>query len=138
MDLFAATFEDSARAAALWGGLLILLLIILSGLVVRQRRRLRIGYGDGDAPELMAASRAFGNAAEYVPAGMAALVLMALVGAAPWLIHGVGAVFVLGRVIHAWGLSRSVGATRARVSGMILTYVTLLIGAVILLAYAVP
>ena len=138
MNLFDATFEDAARAAALWGGLLILLLIILSGLVVRQRRRLRIGYGDGDAPELMAASRAFGNAAEYVPAGMAALVLMALVGAAPWLIHGVGAVFVLGRVIHAWGLSRSVGATRARVSGMILTYVTLLIGAVILLAYAVP
>lgn len=138
MDLFAATFQDSARAAALWGGLLVLLLITLSGLVVRQRRRLRIGYGDGDAPELMGASRAFGNAAEYVPAGMAALVLMALVGAAPWVIHVTGAVFVLGRAIHAWGLSRSVGATRARVFGMILTYVALLVGAVILLAYAVP
>ena len=138
MDLFSAAFPDSARAAALWGGLLILLLITLSGLVVRQRRRLRIGYGDGDAPELMAASRAFGNAAEYVPAGLAALMLMALVGAAPWVIHVTGGVFVLGRAVHAWGLSRSVGATRARVVGMVLTYLALLVGAVILLAYAVP
>ena len=80
MDLFTAAVQDSARAAALWGGLLILLLITLSGLVVRQRQRLRIGYGDGEAPELMAASRAFGNAAEYAPAGMAALALMAMVG----------------------------------------------------------
>ncbi|MBA3999659.1 MAPEG family protein [Brevundimonas sp.] len=138
MDLFTAAVQDSARAAALWGGLLILLLITLSGLVVRQRQRLRIGYGDGEAPELMAASRAFGNAAEYAPAGMAALALMAMVGVTPWLMHAVGAVFFLGRLIHAFGLSRSVGATRSRVVGMMLTYIPLLTIGVILIAYAVP
>lgn len=138
MDLFAATFQDSARAAALWGGLLILLMIILSGLVVRQRRRLLIGYGDGDVPELRNAMRAFGNAAEYAPAALGALVLMALVGVAPWLIHALGAVFFVGRAVHAFGLTRSLGATRARVIGMMLTYLPLLVMAVILLAYAVP
>ncbi|MFN3815541.1 MAPEG family protein [Brevundimonas sp.] len=138
MDLFTTAVQESARAAALWGGLLILLLITLSGLVVRQRQRLRIGYGDGESPELMGASRAFGNAAEYAPAAMGGLALMALVGVTPWLVHVVGAVFLLGRLIHAFGLSRSVGATRARVVGMMLTYVPLLVLAVVLIAYAVP
>jgi len=138
MDLFTAAVQDSARAAALWGGLLVLLLIILSGLVVRQRPRRRIGDGDGAAPELMAASRAFGNAAEYAPAALGGLALMALVGVTPWLVHVVGAVFLLGRLVHAFGLSRSVGATRARVAGMMLTYVPLLVLAVVLIAYAVP
>ena len=138
MDLFTAAVQDSAQAAALWGGLLILLLITLSGMVVRQRQRLRIGYGDGEAPELMGASRAFGNAAEYAPAAMGGLALMALVGVTPWLIHLVGATFMLGRIIHAFGLSRSVGATRSRIAGMMLTYVSLLVLAVVLIAFAVP
>lgn len=138
MDLFGEAFQDSARAAALWGGLLILLLITLSGLVVRQRRRLRIGYGDGETPELMGAVRAFGNASEYAPAGMAGLALMAMVSAAPWLIHLIGGAFLLGRIIHAVGLSRSVGATRARIVGMMLTYVPMLVLAVVLIAFAVP
>ena len=138
MDLFTAAVQDSARAAALWGGLLILLLITLSGLVVRQRQRLRIGYGDGESPELMGASRAFSNSAEYAPAAMGGLALSALVGVTPWLIHVVGAMFLLGRLVHAFGLSRSVGATRPRVIGMMLTYVPLLVLAVVLIAYAVP
>ena len=119
MDLFTTADPGAARAAALWCGLLILLLITLSGLVVRQRQRLRVGYGDGESPELMGASRAFGNATEYAPAAMAGLALMAMVSAAPWLIH-------------------LVGATRSRIAGMMLTYVSLLVLAVVLIAFAVP
>ena len=138
MDLFTTAVPGAARAAALWCGLLILLLITLSGLVVRQRQRLRVGYGDGESPELMGASRAFGNATEYAPAAMAGLALMAMVSAAPWLIHLVGATFMLGRIIHAFGLCSSVGATRSRIAGMMLTYVSLLVLAVVLIAFAVP
>ena len=63
----------SGRAAALWVGLLLILLVVLSGLVVRQRRRHKVMIGDGGVPELVQASRAFGNAVEYATPGMAAL-----------------------------------------------------------------
>ena len=81
----------SIQAATLWGGLLILLLLVLSSVVVSRRRRHLIEFGDGGNPEMTPAVRAFGNAAEYIPAGICGLILLAFVGAPPLLIHGVGA-----------------------------------------------
>ncbi len=81
----------AGHAAALWTALNLLLLLLLSALVVRQRRRLRVAFGDAGSSELIRATRAFGNAAEYIPAGIGALAVLALVGANPLAIHGVGA-----------------------------------------------
>ena len=69
------------HAAGLWSGLLILLMIVLSGLTVTRRRRHLVAFGDGGNAELNAAARAFGNASEYIPVGLIALVLLALTGA---------------------------------------------------------
>lgn len=128
---------NAIQVVALWGGVLILWLLVLSGVTVRRRRRHLVAFGDGGNAELTAASRAFGNAAEYVPAGMIALVLLALIGAPVLLLHGVGGVLLAGRVIHALGLLFQKGPSLGRVSGMILTYVALLVAAVSLIAYGV-
>ena len=69
----------SGHAAALWVGLNLLLLLILSGLVVRLRQKHKIALGDGGIPELARAVRTFGNAAEYVPTGMVAICVLAVV-----------------------------------------------------------
>ena len=70
------------QAAALWSGLMILLMLVLSGMVVSGRRKHLVSFGDGGHPDLLAASRAFGNCVEYATPGMAALGLLALVSLA--------------------------------------------------------
>ncbi len=99
----------SAHAAALWVGLHLILLLVLSLLVVRQRRTHGVVLGDAAIPELTQAVRAFGNATEYVPAGLVAIAVLAMVGAAPMVVHVTGLVLLTGRVLHAIGLSRSGG-----------------------------
>ena len=64
------------QAAALWSGLLILLMLVLSGMVVSGRRKHLVSFGDGGHPDLMAASRAFGNCAEYATPGNVAGVVI--------------------------------------------------------------
>lgn len=125
------------HAAALWSGLLILLLIALSSLTVSRRRRHLVAFGDGGNADLTAATRAFGNAAEYIPAGLIALTLLALTGAPPLMIHSIGATLMIGRIIHAVGLLFQKGPSLGRVSGMALTYMALLVAAVALIAYGV-
>jgi len=128
----------ASHAAALWAGLLILLMLVLAVLVVRQRQRHNVLIGDEGVPELILAQRVFGNAAEYVPAGIAALAILAVTGANGFLVHAVGALLFFGRVAHAWGLTRSGGVSIARSGGILLTWLALLVSGALLLFYAVP
>lgn len=127
----------SGNAAALWVGLHLFLLLGLSMLVVRQRRRHRIAIGDADIPELLRAVRAFGNATEYVPAGLAALAVLAIVNAPPLAIHIAGLALFAGRLIHAIGLSQSSEATLSRSIGVVLTWAAYVFAGVALLFYAI-
>jgi uncharacterized membrane protein YecN with MAPEG domain len=128
--------NEALEAAAVWSGLLILLLIALALLVVRQRQKHKVLLGHGDVPSLEQASRVFGNAIEYVPAGIAGLTLMALVGGHPSAIHAVGASLLLGRVLHAFGLSRTAGVSAGRAAGSLLTWLALILIGTALIGYA--
>lgn len=130
--------NPAAHAAALWVGLHLILLLTLSVLVVRQRRRHRVGIGHGEVPSLQRAVRAFGNATEYIPSGLIALGALALAGAPPLLVHGVGFLLLAGRAVHAVGLSRSSGPSPERVAGMMATWLAYIVAAVMLLFYAIP
>jgi len=131
------TLLHALQAAGLWTGLLILLMIVLSGLVVSGRQRRMVSLGHGGHADLEAASRAFGNCAEYAPAGMVAMVLLALVGGQPWMIHAVGATLLAGRIAHALGLLTQTGPSLGRLVGMLLTWLALLAAAVGLIAFGV-
>ena len=126
------TDMTAIQAAGLWSGLLILVLIALSIRVVMTRRRQRVILGDGGDEPMMVAMRRFGNAAEYTPVAMAALILLALTGCAPWAIHAIGGSFLLGRIIHPMGLAFGKGPSPARVIGMALTWLPLLAAAILL------
>ncbi len=128
----------AAHAAALWAGLCLILLLVLSVLVTRQRRKHHVAIGDGGVPALIQAIRAFGNATEYVPAALAGLGLLALAGAPPLLIHPIGLILFVGRVLHAVGLSRSSGTSWPRVSGVLATWIAYVAIAAALLFYAIP
>jgi uncharacterized membrane protein YecN with MAPEG domain len=111
-------------------------MLILSLLVVRQRQKHKILFGDGGEPDLARAIRAFGNAAEYIPAGIVSLAVMAMAGAHAQEVHATGLILFLGRAIHAVGLSRSTGSSLMRSTGMILTWVAYILAAVALLIFA--
>ena len=121
---------------ALYSALNIILLIVLSYLVAGKRRKNSIGIGDAGNEALQRAIRVQGNFTEYVPLALIGLLMMASLGAAPYWMHITGAMLTLGRVLHAFGLSKNSGASTQRVVGMILTWGALLIAAAYLL-YAV-
>lgn len=131
------TLMLALQAAGLWSGLLIILMLVLSGVVVSGRRRHLVSFGDGGNADLLAATRAFGNCVEYATPGMAAMALLVLVGAQPWMVHGVGAALLVGRVVHALGLLFQTGPSLGRVLGMGLTWIALLSAAAGLIAFAV-
>jgi uncharacterized membrane protein YecN with MAPEG domain len=120
------------QAAGLWSGLLILLLVVLSFRTIFTRRRLAVSFGDGGHAELTAASRTFGNAAEYIPPCLVLLVLLALLDFHLVWVHAIGGGMLLGRILHAWGLGKAKQPSFGRMSGMILTQAALVIGAVAL------
>lgn len=124
------------HAAGLWSGLMVLLLVFLSLRTIFTRKRLKVSLGDGGSPEMTAVSRVFGNAAEYIPPLLIILVLMALLGFKPVWIHALGGAMFLGRVLHAWGLGKAKQPSFGRMAGMILTQLTLLGGALALIACA--
>jgi hypothetical protein len=128
--------NPAAHAAALWASLNLFVLLVLSGLVVRQRRRHRVALGDAGVPELVRAQRAFGNAAEYIPAGLAALAVLVVTGGGAPEVHVIGALLFAGRVAHGMGLSITGGPSIGRTVGMLLTWLAWLIAAVCLLLYA--
>jgi uncharacterized protein len=128
----------AAHAAALWVGLHMVLLLVLSVLVVRQRRKHRVIIGDGGVPDLVQAIRAFGNATEYVPAGLISLGVLALAGAAAMEVHALGLILFVGRVGHAIGLSRSGESSLPRTIGVVTTWVAYIGAAVALIFHSIP
>jgi uncharacterized membrane protein YecN with MAPEG domain len=130
--------SPAAHAAALWVGLHLILLLVLSVRAVRQRRKHGVVLGDGDIPELAHAIRAFGNASEYVPGGLIAIGVLALVGADLLIVHAVGFTLFVGRLSHAVGLSRSGEASLPRAAGILLTWIAYIVGGVALIFYAIP
>ncbi len=128
----------SAQAAALWAGLHVILLLVLSVLVTRQRRRHKVGLGDGGIPQLSQAIRAFGNATEYIPTALIGLGILAFAGAPPMVIHPLGLVLFAGRVLHAVGVSRSGGVSWWRTYGVLATWTAYVALAAALLFFAIP
>jgi len=124
-----------AQATALWSGLLILLMVILSARVVMARQGTKVLLGDGGNARVTLAVRVFGNASEYIPVGIGALVALTILGIPTYAIHAVGATLLLGRLLHAVGLS-DLKPTAGRVGGMVLTYLALFVAGAMLVVHA--
>jgi uncharacterized membrane protein YecN with MAPEG domain len=103
---------------------------------VRMSRKIQIGHGD--LPEMEARMRAHANFNEYVPLALILMLLIELnVGPSRGL-WVVGAILVVARVLHPFGMDRPAPNTY-RASGAMLTWVALLALVIwaILLAYGV-
>ena len=119
-----STDMNPAQAAALWSGLLILLLGLLSMRVLFARKKHVGDPDDGDTSELAAATRVFGNAAEYIPVSVGTLILLYHLELPVMAIHALGGTLLAARLIQAIGLGTSKSNT-SRTAGIVLTFIAL-------------
>jgi uncharacterized protein len=128
-------FESSFYSFAFYVAINAIIMLVLGILVTRARVQTQTPIGDGGLPQMAGPLRAHANNTEYVP--MALLLMWTLtlpvIGGSIWLIHGMGVTLTVGRILHAIGLSRSIGPTPMRLAGMTLTWISYIIGIVGLL-----
>lgn len=126
----------SVQILALYAGLNILLNLILAYRVSGNRVRAKVMTGTGDDTKLYNASRAHITNVEYTPIGLIGLAGLTMLASSLWLLHAVGILLTLGRLLHAIGVSRTSDSSPPRLLGTLLTWVALLIAGLACLYYA--
>jgi uncharacterized membrane protein YecN with MAPEG domain len=122
---------------AFYASLLAGLYLVLSARVIGWRRSRRVELGDGEDPQLLRRMRVHANFAEYVPFTLLLMALAENMTPPRPLIHVVGILLVVGRAMHAYGLSQTPHILRYRVGGMVLTLLALGIAAMICFSLSV-
>jgi uncharacterized membrane protein YecN with MAPEG domain len=115
---------------AFYAALMALWLLVLAAPISRLRHKERIGIGDGGNTDLARAIRVHANAVEWVPPVLLLMLLAELNRAPTFLLHGCGVALIVGRLLHAHGLSRNAWHSTGRFWGTGLTWATLAVLAV--------
>lgn len=113
-----------------YASLLGILYIGLAINIIRLRRRFKVGIGTGKNELLAKAIRVHGNFSEYVPLAIILLGCYEINGASAMMLHFIGSILVLGRVLHVIGLNRTIGVSQQRVIGMLSTFLVILVLAI--------
>jgi len=106
------------------------LFVLLSINVIRARRKHKVGLGPGQNTSVERAMRVHANFAEYVPFALLVIALIELNKAIVLLLIGLCSVLLVGRLVHAYGVSMENERFAFRVSGMMMTFTVVLIAGV--------
>lgn len=112
------------QVTALWGGLLALLMIVLSVVVVIGRNKARVLLEGGGNDDLTRKIRVFGNFTEYVPMAVLLMAIAELTGAPALSLHIIGAMLLVGRLMHWHGLHGKV-LKPTRAIGVVLSWLAI-------------
>jgi len=112
-----------------------LIMLALAYLVVGARRANFKSGGKLEGPRDNRI-RAHANNTEYVPMALLLMVALEFQGAEVWLLHGLGIVLTVSRVMHGYGRGSSDGASFGRFYGTLGTWIVFIVGALALLWYA--
>jgi uncharacterized membrane protein YecN with MAPEG domain len=117
-------------AAALLG----FLHMILTLRAIKLRRANKVALGDGGQEALQRAIRVQGNFAENAPLGLLLSGLLYFLG---WsgIAGGLALLLLVGRAVHALGVSQAPEDYRYRVTGMVLTFTSIGASSLCLLVY---
>jgi uncharacterized protein len=114
----------------LYAGLLVLWFVVLSVRVVNLRRR-GIIFGDNGDVAVTRVVRAQANFAEYVPLALLMMGFLEVSRFSIYILHALGLTLVVARLIHGLALSFGWQMRFGRVAGAALTFIVLLIEAVL-------
>ena len=121
----------------IYAALLGLMFVYLSFLVIKQRRSAKVSLGDGDNPALRKAIAVHSNFSQYVPFALLLITFVELNHASAYLVHGLCASLLIGRIAHAYGLAQANQIMKLRQLGMALTFIVIIIAAFYLLGNAI-
>jgi uncharacterized protein len=116
---------------SLYAAILAIILVVLSFHVIRNRLKNEIDIGDGGNDTMLRAIRAQGNFVEYIPIALFLMFLLEINKESTTLLHVMGITLVVGRLLHPFGILK--GAVWARVVSTLSTFITILVGAGLLL-----
>jgi uncharacterized membrane protein YecN with MAPEG domain len=117
----------------LYAGLLALWFIVLSLRVSNLRRSARVSLGDGGNPSLARAIRGHANFAEYVPLALLLLAILELSRFSIYLIHVLGAILLIARLMHGYALTFTADWRLGRTAGATLTFIVIIVEALLCL-----
>ncbi len=109
-----------APVTSIYAALAGIIIVGLAFRVVRLRRREHIALGHGDNKYLRRAIRVHANATEYIPIILILMLLLEINGGPTWQLHFFGVLTILGRLMHAWWLSRFTGKSFGRTWGTVI------------------
>jgi len=115
----------------LYASLLGILLIVLSNQVSSHRKRAMVSLGSGDDAQLERAMRTQANFIEYVPFALILLLLLETELTQVWLLHALGAMLLLGRLLHAYGMYYPGSVVAGRFWGTGLTWLMILLSSLL-------
>ncbi len=115
----------------LYAGILALWFVALSLRVIQKRKV--VSLGDGGDNELLRRIRGHGNFAEYVPLILLMMAFLELSRFSLYLVHALGIVLVIARLLHGIALSYTTHFKFGRFWGALLTLVLLLVCGVLCL-----
>lgn len=120
--------------SAVFASVIVILLLVLSSRVVLFRLKYRKGLGVTEDRDFQVAVRAQANLVEYAPIALILLAIGELNGLSTQVVYWAGMALVVGRVLHAWGMHSGRGGTHwARFSGIVLTWLMMLVTAALVL-----
>ena len=99
-----------------------IMLVLLSWRVTKLRQKYDAKMGDGGHSELTAAVRAQGNLTEYLPLALLLMWMLETMQFGPWIIHGLGILLIIARLMHIHGLNEPSRAGVGRKIGTRLTW----------------
>jgi uncharacterized membrane protein YecN with MAPEG domain len=120
----------------IYAALLAVLFIVLSLRIIRLRQRLGVSVGEGSNRQLRRAVRVHANFAEYVPIALLLMYFLEVHTEARAAVHALGIALLIGRILHAVGVSREPEDLRWRVAGMVVTFGVIALCACALLWHA--
>lgn len=113
--------------SALYASLLALWLCYLVIVVVKARLKNQVLLGDGGHQDLLAARSAHSNAVETIPISLILLFSLEWNDGAIWLVHLLGCLLLVGRILHARGILTA--RLKLRKTGMQLTLLVIITAA---------
>ena len=116
-----------------YAGILALIYIILGMRTSRLRTRANTMIGYGSDTALERAIRAHGNFGEYVPFTLLLLGFAEMQHYSRYLLHALCLVLLVGRLVHAYGISRTDEVLGYRIFGISLTILVTIIAAIMLI-----
>lgn len=115
------------KITLLFASLHVLLMVVLLVRISLHRHGHKIGLGDGGDAVLERKVRVHGNFIEQAPLALLMLGLLELCGLPAIWLWALGSVLLLGRVMHAIGLSRTAGYSMGRFTGTAMTWLAFLL-----------